>query len=246
MSKVISLSDDAEYLPWQAPELNSPGSVKRAAVAKEGSSTGTRSDNANPELTPDPNQNPQTSDPVETANPEQEKKILLEAAYRKGYEEGLQEVIAANDIQKQQLMQVLQNMSRPLDRINDAVETELVELSLAVAKLILRREISEDPAHIVGLIREAIKQLPASTLEIRVHLHPGDAKVVRDVLTQGDHSEPWQIDEDAAVQPGDCQIHTDTSFIDAGIDGLINRLAAEMLGSHRATDLIGTNNHGHM
>ena len=227
MSKVISLDDDVLYTPWQVPELAkgqapTPGFIPRRQTSSKDSKLSEKV------------QKPATD------NGREVEKAQLEEAYRKGYEEGLQAAGGLQDAQKQQaikLKEIVQAMSRPLNRINDAVEAELVELSLAVAKMILRREIAEDPKHIVGLIREAIKQLPATSLNIRIHLHPDDAIVVREALSGTEQAALWQIEEDPLMHSGDCQIHTDTSFIDAGIDGLVARLASEMLGGHRSMDL---------
>ena len=218
LSKVISLSDDVSYQAWKAPEFGSGDTATTAETIvfpyKQG---GTKSDSPIPEL----------------SNHQQD----IDEAYRKGLEEGQRHTGVSHDGQAEQLHEIMQALTRPVQRINDNVEAELVELSLAVAKLILRREISEDPKHIAGLIREAVKQLPAATLNVRIHLNPDDAVIVQSALATSEQSSRWSIEPDPAMKPGDCQIHTDTSFIDAGIDGLINRLAAEMLGGHRSTDM---------
>lgn len=218
LSKVISLSDDVSYQAWKAPDLDSgdtaPNDETHAFPYKQEMVAGSDSQ-------------------IVGANHHQE----VDEAYYKGLEEGLKQSGVSHDGLTDQLHEIMQAMTRPLQRINDNVEAELVELSLAVAKLILRREISEDPKHIAGLIREAVKQLPAATLNVRIHLNPDDAVIVQSALAQSEQSSRWLIEPDPSMKPGDCQIHTDTSFIDAGIDGLINRLAAEMLGGHRSTDM---------
>ncbi len=218
LSKVISLSDDVSYQAWQAPQLGS------------GDTSSTADNYAFPYKQAITDSDSQV---VELSSHQQD----IDEAYRKGIEAGLKQSGTSHDGQAEQLHEIMQALVRPIQRVNDNVEAELVELSLAVAKLILRREISEDPRHIAGLIREAVKQLPAATLNVRIHLNPDDAVIVQAALAESEQSSSWSIEPDPAMKPGDCQIHTDTSFIDAGIDGLINRLAAEMLGGHRSTDM---------
>ncbi|CAG0878812.1 unnamed protein product [Cyprideis torosa] len=206
------------YRAWQVPELGSSANKQTADTV----AFPYKQENAAPD--------PQAT---EIAYNQQD----IDEAYQKGLQDGLQQSSVSRDGQAEQLNEIIQALVRPVQRVNDTVEAELVELSLAVAKLILRREISEDPKHIAGLIHEAVKQLPAATLNVRIHLNPDDAVIVQSALAQSEQSSRWSIEPDPTMKPGDCQIRTDTSFIDAGIDGLINRLAAEMLGGHRSTDM---------
>ena len=118
----------------------------------------------------------------------------------------------------------MQAMNHPLDRVNSAVEKELVELAVAIAKLILRREISEKPEHLLDLIQQAIKQLPAACLNTVVHLHPQDAEVIRKIVKSSEKTHDWQMEEDDALNPGGCHVISDTSFIDVSIDSLVDRL----------------------
>lgn len=215
MSKVMTPDETATVTPWQVPSLEQI----RSSGLTDSAATFTRTDFGAP-----------AKAPVEPPK-----------GYDEGFAEGLLEgerrATATRDQEKAELLSVLQAMARPLEQINEAVESELVALSLAAAKMILRREIADAPSHIAGLIREAVNSLPASTTGIRVHLHPNDAAVVREVLGAEDSGHPWQIQDDASLQRGDCHVHTDTSFVDAGIDALINRLAAEMTGGQRSTDM---------
>lgn len=161
--------------------------------------------------------------------------------FREGYEEGQQ--AARNEIAslREKLEASLAFIANPVAQIDHQVETELLDLALAVARQILRREVSIDPKHLMGLIREAIKQLPSNTQKIMIHLGPSDARVLREMLQDSDHAQHWQIMDDPSLKQGDCQIHTDTSFVDASVDALISRLAADLLGGHRTSDT--TNSH---
>ena len=157
--------------------------------------------------------------------------------FEQGYAAGLQQAVDDLSANRKQLKSLFQSLAQPLDHLNDAVEQELLELSLSVARQILRRELTADPRHIIGLIRQAITQLPSASRNIRIHLHPEDAAVVRDTLGQNEDAPRWRLEDDATLQRGSCHVHTDTSFMDAGIDALINRLSLEMLGGMRETDI---------
>lgn len=160
-----------------------------------------------------------------------------QTGFEKGYEAGLQQAVDDLSANRKQLAALFQSMAQPLEHLNDTVEKELYELALEIARQILRREITEDPRHIIGLIRQAINQLPSASRNIRIHLHPEDATIVRETLSQNEDAQRWRLEDDATLQRGTCHVHTDTSFMDAGIDALINRLSLEMLGGKRETDI---------
>ena len=157
--------------------------------------------------------------------------------FEQGYAAGLEQAVDDLSVNRKQLATLFESLSRPLDHLNDAVERELVELSLAIARQILHRELTLDSKHIIGLIRQAIHQLPSASRNIRIHLHPDDAAVIRETLSQNEDAQRWRIEDDATLQRGSCHVHTDTSFMDSGIDALINRLSLEMLGGKRETDI---------
>ena len=213
MSRVIRGDRAARGQRWQPPEFDEATTEEEVFVATSYDSTASRD--------------------VDTL-------AIREAAqqegFREGYEEGQQ--AARNEIERlrEKLEASLDFIANPVAQIDRQVETELLELALAVAKQILRREITLDPKHLMGLIREAIKQLPSNTQKIMIHLCPDDARMLREMLHDSDHEQHWQIIDDPALKQGDCKIHADSAFIDASIDALISRLAAEMLGGHRNND----------
>ncbi|HBS25591.1 MAG TPA: hypothetical protein DD827_00445 [Gammaproteobacteria bacterium] len=167
---------------------------------------------------------------------DQQQDLAVEEGFQKGYEEGL--LAAQNEVSQQQtdLTQTLELLRNPLKQIDAQIEHELVELSLAVAKQILRREIKTEPQHIVGLIRTAVEQLPPGDPEINIHLHPEDAGAVEKTLKKYDANHQWNIIKDPATHRTDCKIHAEPSFIDASAEAIINRLAVDILGGERSDD----------
>jgi len=162
--------------------------------------------------------------------------VGYEEGFKQGKEEGQQ--AAAEEISKlkQLLLSTLDFLQRPLEESQQEVEQELLELSLGIARQILRREIKADPRHIIGIVREAVKQLPSTHQEISVHLHPDDALILRETLHEHKTQHHWDIIDDPGVLQGDCQIQSESSFIDASIDALISRMAVEMIGGSRHSD----------
>ena len=172
----------------------------------------------------------------------------FKAGYEKGFKQGKEEgrQTATEEISKLKVLlsSTLDFLCRPLEASQDEVEQELLALSLGIAKQILRREIKTDPRHLIGIIREAVKQLPASHREITVHLQPDDARTLRETLHEHKTKHHWNIIDDPGILQGDCQIQSESSFIDASIDALIGRIAVNIMGGQRHNDPPGENRNG--
>ncbi len=156
--------------------------------------------------------------------------------FEQGYQDGLEQARAESQAQQAELLATLDFLRNPLARIDAQIEQQLVELALAVARQILRREIRTDPKHIIGLIRHALEQLPAGEHEIHIRLSPDAADTVEKTLQKYDSERAWHLIRDPALGPGDCQIIAEPSYIDAGVSALIDRLAVDMLGGSRQDD----------
>lgn len=149
-----------------------------------------------------------------------------EQARREGHEQGLAEGRKAArvelDRQLQQLRALCDALARPLANVDTAVERQLAELAILVARGVLQAELRLHPEHLLKMVRKAIGALPAATARIDIIVHPQSAALLRDGLTEADER-GWRIVEDAQLKPGDCRITGADSRIDASIE---TRLAA--------------------
>jgi len=159
---------------------------------------------------------------------------------QQGLQEGKQEV--AHIVKR--FEQIIQFLTQPVEQIDQDVEKELLALSMATAKQIIRREIHVDPGQIVAVIKEAIAALPSGLNKIKVFLHPADAEIAREHLqvsslkdkeANGESkTDLWTIIEEPILTRGGCRIETDVSQIDATIETRLAEIAAQILGSERA------------
>jgi flagellar assembly protein FliH len=170
-----------------------------------------------------------------------------EEAFAKGRDAGM--AAARNEMQpqidklKQQVARfdaILGSLSRPLEELDEQVERQLVHLALTVARQLVRRELRIDPAQVIAIIRETVALLPAATRDVRVHLHPEDAAIVREKLATPMSDRAWSILEDPVMTRGGCRVTTDTAQIDARLETRINSLITELLGDQRATAARGS------
>ncbi len=108
-------------------------------------------------------------------------------------------------------------------------EREMVLLALAIARLIVRREVSIDQELVVTIARVALERLGGSATAT-LRLNPDDYAIVT-----AKHGDGWagvrvRVVPDENVSRGGCQIESDIGFIDATIGAQFEQIASELLG----------------
>ena len=154
-------------------------------------------------------------------------------AFEQGLAEGRQAGLAEVKAQVDRLAGMFYDLAKPFEALDAEVERELLTLAMALARQIVRRELKTDPTQIIGIIREAIAALPVATRDVRVHLHPEDATVVKQHLAPTENERAWTIIEDPVMARGGCQITTNTSRIDARLETRLGSILSELLGTER-------------
>jgi flagellar assembly protein FliH len=162
---------------------------------------------------------------------------LQAEAHKEAFEQGLAEGREAGraevHAQVERLAGMFYDLARPFEVLDAEVERELLTLAMALARQIVRRELKADPTQIIGIIREAIAALPVAAREVRVHLHPEDAAVVKQHLAPTENERAWAIIEDPVMARGGCQITSATSRIDARLETRLGAILSELLGTER-------------
>lgn len=160
--------------------------------------------------------------------------------YRDGHAEGvrkgeaeLAKRIAEVDVKIAALEAIIGMLAKPLAELDAQVENELTRLALTIAKHLVRRELKIDPAQIIGIIRNTVGLLPLGSRNIRVHLHPDDAAIVREKLARASGEQDWQLAEDPLMARGGCRITSDQSSIDARFETSVAAVMSNLLGEER-------------
>ncbi|HEX4376993.1 MAG TPA: flagellar assembly protein FliH [Steroidobacteraceae bacterium] len=178
-------------------------------------------------------------------NPEELQGIRREA-WDKGFAEGHQAGLAAAHKQEEaglaeierrtrQLASILDFMAKPLADLDVQVQRQLAELAGAIARHVVRRELKASPDQIIAVIRETVLLLPMTARDVRVHLHPEDARLVRSRLAEATSERAWSIMEDPIMAQGGCRVTSEDSTIDAQLEQRIGAAIAAVLGEDRST-----------
>lgn len=141
--------------------------------------------------------------------------------------------VAALDAQAALLERTMQALSRPLAQLDEEVHGQIARLATGIARALLRRELKADPAQVIGMVRDTVDLLPASTRGIRVLLHPQDAALLRERLASPQATENWTIAEDPMLSRGDCRVVAEYAEVDARLETRLNAALAQLLGDER-------------
>ncbi len=170
-------------------------------------------------------------------------KIAWDEGYAKGQAAGL--AAAEKDIKRRideldqrgrQFDAVLKALAVPLEQLDEEVETQLVSLAVTIARHVVRRELRADPAQVIAAVRETVGLLPLAQRNVRVHLHPQDAAIVRERLAEPQSERAWTLVEDPVMSRGGCRVSTDTAQIDARLEARLNTVLGHLLGEARLTE----------
>jgi len=138
-------------------------------------------------------------------------------AYQRGFREG--EAAGLRQAQ-QQLHAAIQGFVQSASALasykaglHSQAEREMVQLSLAIARRILRRELSIDPDIVVAVVRSCLEQLQKADV-YRLRLNPEDLPVVTAQWKQT-RSVPLELIPDARLSRGGAVFETSQGQLDA-------------------------------
>ncbi len=168
---------------------------------------------------------------------EQARKEGYELGFNEGHQDGLLAGQADVNAKVRKFSALIEALNKPLELIDEEVIEQLVQLSITVSRQIIRRELKIDPGQVMAVVRESMSILPASARDIKIYLHPEDARLVREILSVDEDSDrPWKIVDDAVLTHGSCRIKSENSFIDASVEQRLNQVISDLLGDERASE----------
>ena len=131
---------------------------------------------------------------------------------------------AAQNAARQESQAHYERLSRSLEelaqcrlRYRQETEREVVQLSLEIARRILRRELTVDPEAILGLLRAGLESVSIrEVLEVRIH--PGYVDAIRNALQKLGAPAAISVVGDAHLEPGAVSVETRRGGFDASAE----------------------------
>ena len=146
-----------------------------------------------------------------------------EQGRRQGYDDTRKEI----DTKLDRLGHLLGELLLPIRRHEDELETVLVNLTTVLARAVVYRELTIDSSQIRHVVRRALDALPSTAENIRIHIHPEDCEMVREVTARLETSA--SVIEDDNILPGGCRVETRHSLVDFTVEKRFQRAVQSML-----------------
>jgi flagellar assembly protein FliH len=166
-----------------------------------------------------------------------ELEAMERAAREEGHAAGLAEGRAAARRELERSLArfetLLEAAARPLQALDEATERELARLAVTVARRVVAHELRGDPALVREAVRQAVAALPSATRALRVHLHPDDLSLLRELDAAEAH---WELLPDPALTRGGCRLESESSRLDAQVETRLAAIADAVLGDDAEDD----------
>ncbi len=108
-------------------------------------------------------------------------------------------------------------------RLRAEAEADLVALSLAIARRVLRRELAIDPDALHGLVLGALEKLHGQEI-CKVRVHPSHAALVSNSLRQNSASAQVEVIADPSREVGAVIFETQRGNLDASVESQLHEI----------------------
>jgi flagellar assembly protein FliH len=153
-------------------------------------------------------------------------------AWERGFQEGLAKARAENESERQKLRDALAETLRHFAEERDGyfrrVEAEVVNLALAIARKVLRREAQLDPLLLAGMVRVALEKMAGSS-NVRLRVHPSQIQAWRQFFEQQSGLPAPELSGDAALQENQCSIETELGVTELNLETQLKEIERGLL-----------------
>jgi flagellar assembly protein FliH len=156
----------------------------------------------------------------------EEAREITEQARQSGYEEGLRQAQEAIEADRQlaliQSQEILQEANRIKMAMFESSESDMVRLSLAIAKRVIATELQTNPDIIINILREALTYLNQPD-KITLFVNPADIDNILDAveninLLDGQNDLHTEVKPDDQILSGGLRIESEFGSVDARIE----------------------------
>ncbi len=147
-------------------------------------------------------------------------------AHKQGYDAGYKEGTARARMEALRLHTLIEQLNAALGEFDQQVAEELLNLSVEIARQVVRQTVAVRPTAILDIVREALAQLPHQ--HAALYLHPEDASLVRSYLGDQLAHLGHRILEETAVARGGLRLEAGGSHLDATLENRWRRVIEGM------------------
>ena len=156
-----------------------------------------------------------------------------ERAFQEGQKAGRETAAAEVQPVIERLVRACSDVATLRARIRRETESDIVTLTVAIARRVLRRELSVDPEAIHGIVKAALEKVQTKEICL-VRVHPDHVAQVRSFLEKSGLGAGLEISPDPALQLGGLILETKRGNLDASVETQLKEIERGF------TDRLGT------
>ena len=149
---------------------------------------------------------------------QEEAGTIKNAAAKEGYNEGLEK--AKHDIQ--QLKSALGDFLKAKQEVFEYIAPDILEISIDIAKKIVKHEIEQDPQIILATILDVLKTISRDESRISIKVNPAEVAIVKTNVTEISSSIGLEarinVIADDTIEIGSCIVQTSNGIVDATVN----------------------------
>lgn len=149
---------------------------------------------------------------------QEEAETIKKSAFEEGYRKGLE---AANSDMQNFRDNIASFMKAPKD-VFEYIAPDILEISVDIAKKIIKKEVESDPQVLINTIVEVLKTVSKSEPKVNIRVRPQAVQYIKDTLPnityQYGIDAKINIVADPAIEEGGCIFQTNNGIVDASID----------------------------
>ncbi len=162
----------------------------------------------------------------------------IDAIKKESYDKGLQDGLKQAEEQFLATLQSLQSILGDIDRLREDIlknsSEDMIRLIIAIARQVIRTEISIQPEIIVNTLGEAL-QVAVRSDECVVRIHPDDLEFVSsakaDFMSRINDLKNISIETDPRISRGGCVIESDYGKVDATVETQLEEIYQHLSAS---------------
>jgi flagellar assembly protein FliH len=162
---------------------------------------------------------------------EQESEARVREALAKGVAEGRKMAEADLAAELQRIARSIEDLSGMKARLRKEAESDLVRLAVAIARRVLRRELTVDAEALRGIVSAALERMQMRDI-CQVRVHPAHEQLIRHMMAAAGAVKA-EIVADNSLLPGGITFETNRGSLDASIDSQLLEIERGL------TDLLG-------
>lgn len=155
---------------------------------------------------------------------------IKKSAFEEGYRQGLEQ--ANSDIEH--FRSALNEFMGAPKEVFEYISPDILEISVDIAKQIIKKEVQSDPQIIINTIVDVLKTTSKNEPKVNIRVSPKVVTFVKDVLpnTMYENGIDTKVNiiSDPSVEEGGCVFQTNNGIVDASIDTQIEIIKKALEG----------------